>query len=95
MQGLGELLALPGGADEDLTVLDDYIGPGYGTLSEQSFEAIKLVARTEGIVLDPVYTAKAMAALIDWIQKGRIGADETVLFWHTGGQLAMFYSAEG
>jgi D-cysteine desulfhydrase family pyridoxal phosphate-dependent enzyme len=95
MQGLGELLALPGSADVDLTVLDDYIGPGYGALSDQSFEATKLVARTEGIVLDPVYTAKAMAALIDWIEKGRIGADETVLFWHTGGQLAMFYSAEG
>ena len=95
VEGLGKLLALPDGADLELTVLDGYIGPGYGALSDESSEAIKLLARTEGIVLDPVYTAKAMAALIDWIRRGEIGEDETVLFWHTGGQLAMFYSAEG
>ncbi len=50
------------------------------------------LARTEGIVLDEVYTAKAMAALISWIEHDRFKANDTVLFWHTGGQMAMFYA---
>ena len=52
------------------------------------------LARTEGILLDPVYTAKAMAALIDWIRRGRLTEKDSVLFWHTGGQLALFYAPE-
>ena len=89
------MLELPAGAlGEKATVLDDYIGAGYGISSPEGSAAIKLLAHTEGIVLDPVYTAKAMAALIDWIKQGRLRADETVLFWHTGGQLALFYAPE-
>lgn len=95
VRGIGALLDLPAGAlDETATVLDDYIGPGYGIPSPQGEAATALLARTEGILLDPVYTAKAMAALIDWIEQGRLRADETALFWHTGGQLAMFYAPE-
>jgi 1-aminocyclopropane-1-carboxylate deaminase/D-cysteine desulfhydrase-like pyridoxal-dependent ACC family enzyme len=56
----------------------------------ESIEATQLLARTEGIVLDPVYTAKAMAALIARVRTGELGPDHTVLFWHTGGTPAVF-----
>ena len=75
-----------------MTVLDEFIGEGYGIPSLESEAALQLVARTEGILLDPVYTAKAMAALIDWIKQGKLTEKDQVLFWHTGGQLALFYS---
>lgn len=91
--GIGELLDLPAGTlRSDVTVLDDFIGPGYGLDSPESVAALKLLAHTEGIFLDPVYTAKAMAALIDWVQRGKLTGQDTVLFWHTGGQMAMFYT---
>jgi L-cysteate sulfo-lyase len=95
VRGIEAMLELPAAAfNERATVLDDYIGAGYGVPSLEGDAATQLLARTEGIVLDPVYTAKAMAALIDWIKQGRLHADETVLFWHTGGQLALFYAPE-
>lgn len=91
--GVGKLLDLPAGSVRtDVTVLDDFIGPGYGLDSPESVAALKLLARTEGIFLDPVYTAKAMAALIDWVRRGKLTEQDTVLFWHTGGQMAMFYT---
>ena len=71
-------------------VLDDFIGEGYGVPTAASEEATSLLARTEGIVLDPSYTAKAMSALISWHRHGRFKEEDTVLFWHTGGQLALF-----
>jgi 1-aminocyclopropane-1-carboxylate deaminase/D-cysteine desulfhydrase-like pyridoxal-dependent ACC family enzyme len=71
-------------------VLDEYIGEGYGISTPATEAAIKLLAQTEGIVLDPTYTAKAMAALLDWVERGKFAATDTVLFWHTGGQLALF-----
>jgi D-cysteine desulfhydrase family pyridoxal phosphate-dependent enzyme len=71
-------------------VLDDFFGEGYGIPTAASEEATSLLARTEGIVLDPSYTAKAMAALIAWHREGRFKAEDTVLFWHTGGQLGLF-----
>ncbi|MFN7948799.1 MAG: D-cysteine desulfhydrase family protein [Blastocatellia bacterium] len=77
-----------------VSVLDEYIGPGYGLDTAASIEAIQLLARTEGMLLDPVYTAKAMAALLDWIRTGKLTEDDTVLFWHTGGQLAHFYAPQ-
>jgi D-cysteine desulfhydrase family pyridoxal phosphate-dependent enzyme len=92
IRGLSEMLDLA--LDEKVEVLDEYTGEGYGIPSPHGDEAIALLARTEGITLDPVYTAKAMAALIDWIRKGRLSADENALFWHTGGQLALFYVPE-
>jgi D-cysteine desulfhydrase len=93
IQGVGELLGLPAGALRDeVTVLDEFIGPGYGIDTPESQAAIKLLARAEGIILDPVYTAKAMAALLAWVRQGRLTEKDTALFWHTGGQMAMFYS---
>jgi D-cysteine desulfhydrase len=72
------------GGDEPMTVDDSQVGEGYGIPTRASNEAAELVARTEGIVLDPVYTAKAMAGLIAQVRAGAIAADRTVLFWHTG-----------
>jgi D-cysteine desulfhydrase family pyridoxal phosphate-dependent enzyme len=74
----------------DVTVYDDYIGASYGALTESCSEAIRLVARTEGVTLDPVYSGKAMAGLIGLIRKGLIKQGETVVFLHTGGQPALF-----
>lgn len=76
--------------DEEIQNTDDYIGKAYGYLTPECISSLKLVARTEGIILDPVYTAKAMACLIDHIKQGRIGSDETVIFLHTGGTPALF-----
>jgi 1-aminocyclopropane-1-carboxylate deaminase/D-cysteine desulfhydrase-like pyridoxal-dependent ACC family enzyme len=67
-----------------------FVGAGYGIPTPEGREAIELLARTEGIVLDPVYTAKAMAALIARVRGGRFTEDQSVLFLHTGGQLALF-----
>jgi D-cysteine desulfhydrase family pyridoxal phosphate-dependent enzyme len=68
----------------------DHIGPGYGTPDERTIAALRLAARTEALVLDPVYTAKAMAALMSWAREGRLAAATSVCFWHTGGQPALF-----
>jgi len=76
----------------EVCVLDDFIGEGYGIPTEASRNALEIVARSEGIILDHTYTAKAFAALLDWIKKGELTADDTVLFWHTGGQLAHFFA---
>ena len=74
----------------DPFILDGFIGDGYGIATAASEAATSLLARTEGIVLDPAYTAKAMAALIAWNRDGRFQEQDKVLFWHTGGQLALF-----
>lgn len=75
---------------EEVTVYDDYIGPGYGAVTDQCLKALRFVARTEGIFLDPVYTGKAMAGLIDQIQKGKFTPSDTIIFIHTGGIPALF-----
>ena len=72
------------------TVDHEHFGDGYGELSKAALEAMTIVAQTEGLVLDPVYTGKAMAALITRVRDGRIGATDTVVFWHTGGAPALF-----
>ena len=69
---------------------DGYVGDGYGIPTDASREAIDLTARTEAIFLDPTYTAKAMAGLIAAVRRGDFAKEETVLFWHTGGQVALF-----
>ncbi len=74
----------------DFEVFDDYLGDGYGIPTKECIEAIKLVARTEGIFLDPVYTGKTMSGLIDLIRKGRFTSKDTVIFLHTGGVPAIF-----
>ena len=74
--------------------ISDYIGDGYGMMTDGCREAIKLVARTEGIFLDPVYSGKGMAGLIDHIKRGELGKEDTVLFIHTGGTPALFAYAD-
>jgi D-cysteine desulfhydrase family pyridoxal phosphate-dependent enzyme len=74
----------------------DYCAAGYGVLTEAEREAVRVFARTEGLLLDPVYTGRAAAGMINLIRKGFFKKDETVLFWHTGGGPALFaekYSA--
>ena len=68
----------------------DYCRAGYGVLTDAEREAVKLFAKYEGLLLDPVYTGRAAAGMIDLIRKGFFKKDETVLFWHTGGQPALF-----
>jgi D-cysteine desulfhydrase len=68
----------------------DYCKAGYGILTEAEREAIRLFAKYEGLLLDPVYTGRAAAGLIDLIRKGFFKRNETVLFWHTGGQPVLF-----
>jgi D-cysteine desulfhydrase family pyridoxal phosphate-dependent enzyme len=74
----------------DTMVDHDHFGTGYGAVTDAALEAITLTARSEGVVLDPVYTGKAMAALFAAVRAGRIGTDESVVFWHTGGAPALF-----
>lgn len=74
----------------DVLVNDAYCQAGYGILQPAEVEAIRLFARTGGILLDPVYTGRAAAGLIDLIRKGFFSPNETVLFWHTGGIPALF-----
>jgi D-cysteine desulfhydrase family pyridoxal phosphate-dependent enzyme len=74
----------------DLTVFDEYIGEGYGVVDKVVAETIRLVFQTEGIVLDPVYTAKAMIGLRDLIKTGFFNPTDKVVFLHTGGTPALF-----
>ncbi len=69
---------------------DNYLGKGYGYPTEQGMEALRLLASTEAILLDQVYTAKAMAGCLDYIRKGKVRPGEKVLFWHTGGTPGLF-----
>ena len=75
---------------DDVLVNENYCQAGYGVFGEGEREAIKLFASTEGLLLDPVYTGRAAAGMIDLIRKGFFKKDETILFWHTGGQPALF-----
>jgi D-cysteine desulfhydrase len=74
----------------DVLASEQYCRAGYGVLTDAEREAVRLFARCEGLLLDPVYTGRAAAGLIDLIRKGFFQKDETVLFWHTGGQPALF-----
>lgn len=86
-----ELLDLPLRVEPDqVNSTLEYIGEGYGIPTPAGLEAIDLLARTEGILLEPVYTAKAVAALIDDVRSGRLPPDQPVVFVHTGGTPALF-----
>lgn len=78
------------GLDRAIVVDDTFVGEGYGKPTVQSTEALELTARTEGVVLDPVYTAKAMAGLFHLVRSQQLTAADRVLFWHTGGQAGLF-----
>ncbi len=79
---------------QDLILDSHYVGDGYGIVGELETEAISLVARLEGILLDPVYTGRAMGGLIDMIRSGKLSAADKVLFWHTGGTPSLFAYAD-
>lgn len=91
LDDLGQRMALPAGlSNEAIVVHDEWRGPGYAIPSESGIEAIRLAARTEGLLLDPVYTGKGMAGLIGLARRGVFGRDDKVVFLHTGGAPALF-----
>ena len=81
-------------SEEDLILHSDYVGAGYGIVGDLEREAIALVAQLEGILLDPVYTGRAMGALIDMVRNRQLTKRDRVLFWHTGGTPALFAYAQ-
>jgi len=86
-----EHLGLPGIVRAEHVVANcDYVGQGYGIPTEGMVQAVRLVAETEGVLLDPVYSGKGMAGLIDLIRKGFFPEDANVVFLHTGGQVGLF-----
>ena len=86
-----EKLGIPGAIKrEDVVANCDYVGAGYGVPAESTLEAIELFARHEGILLDPVYSGKGAAGLIDLIRKGHFKKGENIVFLHTGGSQALF-----
>lgn len=74
-----------------IEIFDEYAGEGYCVETAEANQAAKLLAKNEAVILDSVYTAKAMAGLINWIEKEELNEKNNVLFWHTGGQLTEFY----
>ncbi|MGW8264802.1 MAG: D-cysteine desulfhydrase family protein [Longimicrobiales bacterium] len=87
---LSELGEDPSVAEEEVIVLDEYIGDGYGIVNREVIDALGLVAREEGVLLDPVYTGKSMAGFLDLVEKGLFRDGEDVVFLHTGGTPALF-----
>lgn len=76
--------------EDDIVVYDQYAGGGYGFMTEEKAEAIKIMAETEGLFLDPVYTSSAMACLVDLCRKGFFKREDVVVFLHTGGATGLF-----
>ena len=90
-QEVAEYVGVHGGVPREAVEANcDYVGAGYGQPTDGMYEAVSMVARLEGILLDPVYSGKGMAGLIDLIRKGKIGSNETVVFLHTGGAVGLF-----
>ncbi|MEM9774459.1 MAG: D-cysteine desulfhydrase [Chloroflexota bacterium] len=86
-----DMLGIRGGVPrEAFNIYDDYVGPGYSLPTEAMIEAVQLFARHECILLDPVYTGKTAAGLIDLVRRGWFGSDDNVLFLHTGGSPALY-----
>jgi 1-aminocyclopropane-1-carboxylate deaminase/D-cysteine desulfhydrase-like pyridoxal-dependent ACC family enzyme len=91
--GVEELLGHAGEAPvraNAITVDDRFVGEGYGIPTDASREALALAARAEALFLDPTYTAKAMAGLISYVRQQRFTSGQTIVFWHTGGQVGLF-----
>ena len=86
-----EKLGCPGVVQrEDVVANTDYVGEGYGIPTKECLDAIEMFARLEGILLDPVYSGKGAAGLIDLTRKGAFAGDENIVFLHTGGSVALF-----
>lgn len=77
-------------SQKDFILRNEYLGGGYGVVGELEKDSIKLLARTEGIIVDPVYTGRAFGALVDMIRRDEFTSNDTVLFWHTGGTPSIF-----
>ena len=75
---------------DEINIIDGYVGKGYALSSEWELEFIKELAKLEGIILDPVYTGKAMYGLTEEIKKGKFSEHENLLFIHTGGMFGIF-----
>lgn len=93
LDGLGDLMGGSGADrldDVAIEVDDRFVGGGYGVATDESRQAIDVLARTEALFLDPTYTAKAMAGFISHVRSGELDDSQTVLFWHTGGQVGLF-----
>ncbi len=84
------LLQIEAPAAQDVTALDEWVGPGYSLPSDEMVEAVRMLARLEGVLLDPVYSGKAMAGLIGLVRRGELKRGERVLFLHTGGSPALY-----
>jgi D-cysteine desulfhydrase len=90
IEGTADLLDVEVPADLRLELWDEYFQPRYGEPNQAALDAIRLLARTEGVLLDPVYTGKAMAGLLDGVKRRRFDGDGPLLFLHTGGAPALF-----
>jgi len=94
VEGLATRLGIDVAVPPDAVVMHDEYGGTYGVPTPGCVDAIRVAARTEGLILDPVYTGKAMAGLADLIRRGRWHDGHTVVFWHTGGQPGLFAYAD-
>jgi L-cysteate sulfo-lyase len=93
IEGIGGLLGIDGAAlasSRPIEADDRFVGDGYGIPTAGSRDAQGLLARTEALVVDHTYTAKALAGMIGWLREGRVPDEATALFWHTGGQVGVF-----
>ena len=79
---------------EDIVADCNYIGPGYGQPTDEMNEAVLLLARTEGLLFDPVYSGKALAGMIDYVRQGRFDKSQRIVFLHTGGAAGLFAYAD-
>lgn len=95
VKGAADLLGIANPVDFNDIVLEDYVGPGYGIPSKEGKRAINLLGQTEGILVDPVYTGKALGGLIDLVENGKITSDSKIIFVHTGGAPALFAMEPG
>ena len=89
-QKTADLLGLPAVPRDAIKALGDWVGPGYSIPTEEMVEAVRLLARLEGVLLDPVYTGKAMAGLLGLVARGEFGRGDRVVFLHTGGSPALY-----
>ncbi len=75
---------------QEFVLREEFLGEGYGVVGALEREAIRLAGRLEGLLLDPVYTARAFGGLIAMLRSGEISREELIVFWHTGGTPALF-----